>query len=57
MRLRPHANPLVRLARTDFSGNKLAIEVELCLLSSIFGVKMRRLVLFVVHPNDDSEEG
>jgi hypothetical protein len=55
--LRPRFNLEGANRATDFSSNQLAIEVELSLLSSIFGVKMRRLVLFVVHPDDDSEKG
>jgi hypothetical protein len=40
----------------DLSSDQGTMEVESGLLTAMLGVKVRRLVLLVVHPDDDSEE-
>src|SRR5712692_3301520 len=52
----PLANQPQRRRRLDVAHEHSTAEVKLALLALVLGVKVRRVMLLVKHPNDDSEE-
>jgi len=56
MLLCPRANSLARLPRPNLACDERAAEIELGLLPGVLGMKVRRLMLFVEHPDHNSKE-
>ncbi len=52
----PSPDQSTRRPRPDVTSDDFPVEVALGLLALILCVEMRRLMLLIEHPNDDSEE-
>lgn len=57
MRTSPTSDQSSSRSGLDFPDDNPSFKVKLCLLPLKFYMEMWRLVLFVEHPNDNSEEG
>jgi hypothetical protein len=53
---RPPPDQGTRRARPDVTSDDFSVEVALGLLALMLGVEMRWLMLFIKHPNDNSED-
>ncbi len=56
MKRRSFSDKAQRCSRLDISDDHLSVQIELGLLALVLRMEVRRLMLLVEHPDEDSEE-